>query len=240
MKSWFSRRREKRRQQWEARFLSMNQAAAERFQSNIKLALQAAATRSTAEYVRNHMFNVQSVTSWEQVHDIAIEHVTLEPGLVLEFGVFKGKTITHIANRKSWHVDGFDSFEGLPDVWRDGYPKASFSLQAKPSVPQNVTLHEGWFDNTIPQFLNTLADSDTPIAYLHVDCDLYSSTKTIFDLLSDRIVAGTVIVFDEYFNYDGWEDSEFKAFQEYVQSNAIEYNYLTYNHEHQQVAVLIT
>jgi hypothetical protein len=75
--------------------------------------------------------------------------------------------------------------------------------------------------------------------FLHIDCDLYSSTKTIFNLLKGRIVSGTVIVFDEYFNYDGWEKGEYLAFQKYVKENQIKYEYLTYNHLHEQVAVII-
>ena len=51
---------------------------------------------------------------------------------------------------------------------------------------------------------------------------------------------GTVIVFDEYFNYSGWEEGEFRAFQEFVAARKLSYEYLTYNREHQQVAVRIT
>jgi hypothetical protein len=58
-------------------------------------------------------------------------------------------------------------------------------------------------------------------------------------LLGSKIVVGSVIVFDEYFNYDGWENGEFLAFKEFVESNAIRYDYLTYNSKHEQVAVVI-
>jgi len=39
----------------------------------------------------------------------------------------------------------------------------------------------------------------------------YSSTKTVFDTLADRIVPGTVIVFDEFFNYPGSKRGESKG-----------------------------
>jgi hypothetical protein len=55
-----------------------------------------------------------------------------------------------------------------------------------------------------------------PIALLHIDCDLYSSTKTIFELLSDRIVPGTVIVFDELVNYPAFKKHEVLAFYEFL------------------------
>ena len=62
-----------------------------------------------------------------------------------------------------------------------------------------------------------------PVAFIHVDCDLYSSTKTIFSLLSDRIVPGTIILFDEYFNYPNWQQHEYKALQEFVDTKNIKY-----------------
>ena len=67
--------------------------------------------------------------------------------------------------------------------------------------------------------------------------DLYSSTRTIFKLLGERFVAGTVILFDEYFNYPNWERHEFKAFQELVTERRIKYTYLAY--ARQQVVVRI-
>jgi len=44
--------------------------------------------------------------------------------------------------------------------------------------------------------------------------------------LADRIVPGTIILFDEYFNYPNWERHEFKAFQEFVTDRAASYPYL--------------
>lgn len=230
MAGWIARLRARRR----ARFLYRYRSAI----SDIGLALQAEATRETAAYVCRNMYRVQSVASWQEVHDIAIDAVRLE-GLVLEFGVYRARTTAYIAGKRDWQLHGFDSFDGLPEPWRDGFPKAKFSRQALPEVPANVTLHVGLFEDTLPEFLAALPDPPQPVAYLHVDSDLYSSAKTIFDHLGDRIVPGTVIVFDEYFNYSGWEEGEYKAFQEFVTARGLSYDYLTYNHEHQQVAVRI-
>ena len=54
------------------------------------------------------------------------------------------------------------------------------------------------------------------VALLHVDCDLYSSTKLLFDSFINEIRPGTIIVFDELLNFDGYETHEMKAFYEYV------------------------
>jgi hypothetical protein len=54
-----------------------------------------------------------------------------------------------------------------------------------------------------------------------------------------RIKSGTVIVFDEYFNYPGWQGGAFKAFKEFIAYSGLSYEYLTYNRLHEQVAVQI-
>ena len=114
-----------------------------------------------------------------------------------------------------------------------------FKVDALPQVPSNVELHKGWFDDTLPAFLSRFGTSLPPVAYLHTDCDLYTSTRTVLTLLSPYIVAGTVIVFDEYFNYDGWEEDEFKAFQEFIAQMQLGYDPITYNRTQQQVALII-
>jgi hypothetical protein len=132
---------------------------------------------------------------------------------------------------------GFDSFEGLPEDWF-GMPlvKNSFSLKGGlPKVPRNVTLNKGWFNETLLQWCQTHQDK---IAFIHIDCDLYSSTITIFEALVHRFQVGTVILFDEYFNYPNWEYHEYKAWQEIVVKYGIIYDYIGF--ARQQVAIKIS
>lgn len=73
------------------------------------------------------------------------------PGeLHLEFGVFKGRSISHTAKRRpDQNFFGFDSFEGLPEAWvrspSSTYPAGYFGLEALPTVPNNVKLIKGFF-----------------------------------------------------------------------------------------------
>jgi len=69
-----------------------------------------------------------------------------------------------------------------------------------------------------------------------VDCDLCSSTKTVFSSLADRLIPGTIVVFDEHFNDPGWQDCEYKAFMEFVAAGR-QFGYLAYNCRSEQVAV---
>ena len=185
------------------------------------------AAKETVDYIRNSMPTALSFYTSREVLDFALQHATPD-GHFLEFGVYRGGTIRYIASRvPSKTIHGFDSFEGLPDEWPSyGIKKGGLSTRKKrPRVPNNVALHIGWFDRTLPEWLKSFHG---PVAFAHIDCDLYSSTKTIFDLLSSRIKNNTIIVFDEYFGYPQWKNHEFKAFQEFIKDTGLSYEYLAY------------
>ncbi len=165
----------------------------------------------------------------------ALDHAR-EDGLVLEFGVRFGNSINYIAKNVDRDVHGFDSFQGLPEAWA-GYDAGIYTTGGMlPRVASNVRLHVGLFDETLPGFV---AEHAGPIRFMNVDCDLYSSTQTIFHFLADRVVPGTVIVFDEYFMNPTWREDEFKAFQEAVESHSWNYEYIAFNLFTKQAAVRI-
>jgi hypothetical protein len=194
------------------------------------------ALQRSVDYIEENMPDALGFDTQRELIEYSLQATKTE-GHYLEFGVFTGGTIRFIARRVGNRtVHGFDSFEGLPEAW------SGFSLGGKtfdvggrlPRVPGNVRLHRGYFEDSLPKWL---ADNTGPVAFIHLDCDLYSSTKTIFALLAPRLIPGTVILFDEYFNYPNWERHEFKAFQEFVSANAVKYTYLAF--ARQQVAVRI-
>lgn len=199
--------------------------------------LRRRALEDTAVFIQKNMMQVDSMNSDLEILTSAIKLVENQEGLYLEFGVFSGRTINHIARQVVRSVYGFDSFEGLPERWRDRWGAGHFKIKKLPQVAKNVTLIKGWFDKTLPEFLKAHPED---IAFMHVDCDLYSSTRTIFACLAPRIKPGTVIVFDEYFNYTGWREGEFKAFQEFVAREGLEFEYLSYNRNAEQVSTRIT
>jgi hypothetical protein len=142
---------------------------------------------------------------------------------VLEFGVRTGSTLSIISNYFSdQQVYGFDSFEGLPEPWSKGdhesYDKNAFACEV-PNVPANANLIKGWFNESLPIWLETHQDT---IKFMHLDADLYSSTKTVLTLCNKFIVKNTIIVFDELYNWDApeqfttWETEEFLALHEWI------------------------
>ncbi|HQT68520.1 MAG: hypothetical protein B7Z78_05610 [Rhodospirillales bacterium 20-60-12] len=193
-----------------------------------------AAGIDSANFAATCMNNVTRYGNAFQLLSQAIARANPD-GLFLEFGVASGTTINHMAGQLAGKIYGFDGFEGLPEDWRPGFPTGAFA-QTPPAVAANVELVIGWFNQSLPRFLDTHTG---PVSFMHVDCDLYSSTKTIFDLLGPRIRSGTVIVFDEFFNYPGWRIHEFKAFMEFVGSYGLKYEYFGMVPSHQQVGVII-
>lgn len=185
--------------------------------------LQLMAKQETLEYIRTRMRGAMLFNDRWDLLAFALARAP-EQGLVLEFGVEDGRSVNHLAARTARTVHGFDSFEGLPEHWKGTFEKkGSFSRKGRlPQVGSNVRLHAGWFDSTLPRFLKA---NTKPAAFIHVDCDIYSSTRTVFELLAGRIRPGTVIVFDEYFNYPNWQEHEFKAFQEFVAAAQLRYEY---------------
>ncbi len=146
-------------------------------------------------------------------------------GHILEFGVFRGDSINFLAGLVPERpIVGFDSFVGLPKKWirtRSGtcYEAGHFAVEHLPKVAPNVQLVPGFFDRTLPLWLS---GNDGPVALLHNDSDLYSSTVQTLSLLNDRIVPRTVIVFDELSEwgdtdvYDNWAEGEWQALREWM------------------------
>ena len=155
------------------------------------------------------------------------ENSTMKDGLWLEFGVYSGITINSIARiAKHREIFGFDSFLGLPEVWR-GMPTDVFNRDGgTPDVESNVTLISGWFNDTIPKFLSE--NKSDYISFLHIDCDIYSSTTEVFNNFHDKIKKGTVILFDELYNYPEWKDHEFKALMELTEKYDKKFDVIAY------------
>jgi hypothetical protein len=195
-----------------------------------------AAAIDSANYLNSRMIGCRRYADKYQLLTAATNARSVPSGLVLEFGVYSGKTLDHIASLETGKIWGFDSFEGLPDDWRPDVGRGTFKREGLPEVAPNAELVVGWFEETLPEFLAAHAE---PVSFLHVDCDIYQSTKTIFHYLHDRIVPETIIVFDEYFNYVGWRAHEFRAFAEFVAATGLNYRYLGVVPSHQQVAVTI-
>jgi hypothetical protein len=204
----------------------------ESFLNAVPNLLRKRAIETTVDYAEEQMSSALMFDTTRSLWDYALSQISLQ-GTAVEFGVFRGKSINYFAKYFP-SVYGFDSFIGLHEDWTGTcLPKGSFDLEGKlPKVADNVTLIKGWFDDTVPPFL---AQHPQPFSFVHIDCDTFEATEIVLRLLDPQLVAGTIIIFDEYFGYHGWQKGEYKAWQEYVVRAGIAYEYIAF--ASQQVAV---
>ena len=122
-----------------------------------------------------------------------------------EFGVKNCWSFNHIREHmpaeKTLH--GFDTFEGLPEEWDIGLkgPHPAGILKAK-KIPKDNESKKYWvglFTDQIPQYRKHNYDN---MAFVHIDGDLYSSCNDVLYGLNDRIVPGTVLVFDDFMMFE--------------------------------------
>ena len=124
--------------------------------------------------------------------------------LFLEFGVHKGYSIQKFASYNT-HAEskfiGFDSFEGLPNDWRNFikvYKKNHFDVGGK--IPQvsdtRIEFIKGWFNSTLPIFLNKFKFNDFEKVIIHLDADIYSSTLYCLERIS-KVCPQVSLIFDE-------------------------------------------
>lgn len=199
--------------------------------------LKERAIAESATYAEQHLRTAMIFPTSEELWNYAASSARIEGGAILEFGVFKGRSINHFADIfKSETLHGFDSFEGLAEDWT-GYhlPKGTFDLGGNlPKVKENVTLHKGWFDKTLPPFFE---QNTSKIRLCHIDCDTYESSHYVLQQIAARLVKGSIIVFDEYYGYPNWRFGEFRAWQEVCTEKGLSYKYIAFSE--MQVAVEI-
>jgi predicted O-methyltransferase YrrM len=97
-----------------------------------------------------------------------------------------------------------------------------------PRVAANVSLVKGWFHDTLPRFLS---GDPRPFRFIHLDADLYSSTRDVLEAVRGRLVPGTVIIFDELLNVVDWEKNEYRALKERLIDGGVPFTYLAFHSE---------
>jgi len=161
-------------------------------------------------------------------------------GDYFEFGVWRGKTFCCARMMaKRYRVSpvtfrAFDSFAGLPpvpkgtrhEVWREGQFACSRQeferiLAARGFQPGEYEVVEGFYDQSLNDALIAqLTAADVKAAVVYVDCDLYESTVPVLRFIRPFLQDGTIICFDDYYNYRGQPGfGEEKALTEFLADN---------------------
>jgi len=162
-----------------------------------------------------------------------------EPVTYLEFGVFDGTSMRRwsaLLRDPRSTLDGFDSFEGLPEDWGMKCTREVFDVGGR--IPQlddsRVHFHKGWFQETLPAFAEKLAPHATLV--VHLDADLYSSTIYVLRQLARFMKPGTILIFDEFFD----REHETKALTEFLGDTGARIECLAATRALTQVAFRVT
>ena len=180
------------------------------------------------EWSRDNSTDIVLSTRYELYEYVNLSILKNEKIDYLEFGVFEGETIFKWAglNKDSGsRFYGFDSFEGLPEVW-DGVleSKKTKHFDVGGNVPmsddERIRFVKGWFQDTLKEFLRGFTPEGRLI--IHNDSDLYSSTLYCLTMLDDILIKGSIIIFDEFYS----SSHEFQAFADYTSAYQRKYSVL--------------
>jgi hypothetical protein len=156
-----------------------------------------------AECLRDNR-TVQPLEDFFNLYQFAMLATRLD-GDFAELGVYRGgsaKLIATLKGNKRLHL--FDTFTGLPEVRPDvdvhktsDFDDTSLqSVQRYLSPYPNILFYPGFF----PDSAKALAETHTRFAFVHLDVDIYESTKSGLEFFYPRMVPGGVILSHDYRN----------------------------------------
>jgi O-methyltransferase len=130
----------------------------------------------------------------------AIDAVKKIPGDMAELGVASGASAMMIASRapgRTLHL--FDTFEGLPKPTRQDSARFKerqyrYSLEEVQRYlkTEDVRFHRGLFPHSAAEL------SDARFAFVHLDADLYESTKAGLEWFYPRLNKGAILIGHDY------------------------------------------
>ena len=203
---------------YEKHYIEENQKSYDHFKNYFK----------TSVLLRGHDIHKYSIKR-------AIENDKNLTKFYIEFGVYTGTTINFFSKFVK-KIYGFDSFEGLREDWvGSNLGKGTFNLKGKlPNLNSNVFPIKGWVQDTLPQFLKEHKPS---INFVHIDLDTYESSKFVLTEIKPYLSKNSIILFDELYNFVGWEVGEYKALTEAFNEN--EYKFLAFSRDITQATIKI-
>ena len=130
-----------------------------------------------------------------------------------EFGCFTGASLNHALNtynaymkNKKMTFYGFDSFEGFPEETHKIYKSEDFSAdydevkKIEKNSKGRCQIIKGFFEESLTD--NLIKEKINKISLAFIDCDLALSSIPVFSFIKGRLVNGSFIIIDDYFNID--------------------------------------
>lgn len=182
--------------------------------------------------------------SREELYSYLYSECVLSKALMyFEMGVWYGAALkywTSIDKNADSLYFGFDTFKGLPETWEGltanaepGTFDVGGSIDNVKISDKRVTLIEGLFQDTVPEFLEKQSWGEEQIKILHIDSDLYSSALYCLSKFDHIMNEGDIVIFDELSSMD-----EFWALTDYITAYLREYRVLAHAGDYYQCVAI--
>jgi len=186
---------------------------------DLRIAAQMQAASTSVDWLYAHADRVPAYRNRPELLEAVLPLIPAN-GDLAEFGVFKGAVTWFVRPRfpdRTYHA--FDSWQGVPESMGLAVDKFGFSLDGRvPDLPPATTIHTGWFEDTLPKWR---AQCDASIAFAYIDCDLYESVRTVLEAIADRLRPGSIVIFDDWFNFPNWQAHSFRAAHEWTERHGL-------------------
>lgn len=151
-------------------------------------------------------------------------HSSCVVGDYLEFGCYSASTfrmaLTHASlmsldlRDPEMQFFAFDSFDGLPELpddvaaestWTEGSMAMSEEAFRRTLLEHDVLCERvqcvpGFFaDSLSAELQQEMLDTGRKIAFVNIDCDLYTSAVSVFDFIAPLLQMGTLIYLDDWY-----------------------------------------
>lgn len=159
-------------------------------------------------------------------------NILFQNTVIVECGVGYGSSLQFLLelfDKIDTQIFACDSFIGFPNIsnneknkirnpvkgeWGNTSVKAIKKKLINSGLTNNniqkVIFLKGFFNKTLHQL------KDKKISLLHIDCDLYESTKDCIEILYNSVVSGGIITFDEY-KIKEWQGAT-RAIDEFIKN----------------------
>jgi len=194
------------------------------------------AGRESSDFALEHFLDAKQFKGANETLRYAVSQAP-SGGMALEFGVASGATLGVIAEeRKIGRSTASTPSRGCPRRGLSAFPLArssrtSYRMWPAPSL---------WSD-----CLRTRCRNSSPSTPDRWTSCTWTRTCTPrpgrCSDWSDRVwQPGSIVHFDEFYNYPGWQQHELRAWNEYVADSGVEFDYIAHAHSDCQVTVRIT
>lgn len=160
------------------------------------------------EIIRRIKGEVRSLLSDHEAYQIymAVQRTAKIPGDIAEVGAYRGgsaKLICEAKGDRALHL--FDTFEGLPEISeidegmfkRGQYGASAEEVKKYLSGYPQVFIYKGVFPGTGDPI------RDKRFSFVHLDVDIYESTRAALDFFYPRMARGGVMISHDYINSPG-------------------------------------